>query len=46
MSVAMMKYPDNKQFRGRVSLAYNSKLWFIVLEKSRQGFKQLVTSHP
>lgn len=41
ISVAVRKYPDIKQLRGRtVYLVYNPRLWFIIVWKTqRQDFE-------
>lgn len=44
VSVAMIEPSDQKQLLGH-NLGHNSRLWFIISGKSRQGLKQLVTSH-
>lgn len=44
--VAVIKQLDKKQHKEeRVCLGYNFKLLFTISGKSKQGLKQLVTSH-
>jgi hypothetical protein len=46
ISVAVRKYPDIKQLRGRtVYLVYNPRLWFVIVWKTqRQDFEMCFLS--
>lgn len=46
ISVAVIKYSDNNLGEKEFILVKNSRLQSILLGKSRQNLKQLVSSHP